>query len=237
MSDRTERLIGLYATVAAFGAAVIAPLLALAYFHIPDGAGSLDQSTVSAWADPASKHLHALISFASRDRVYTTYTQAIGLLFPAVLLCALVTRSHRPAGARGSERWGWRIALAGYGIACAGLTTVSLLEIGADPNGSSVNAAFLALMLPGMLLSVIGSTVLGIGLLRGGYAPRLTAWLLALMIPLMILGSGVLGHNSIGMVPLFAAWGITGWTTAGSRGVRRKAHDDARTGAPRPARP
>jgi hypothetical protein len=30
----------------------------------------------------------------------------------------------------------------------------------------------------------------------------------------MIAGSGILGHNSLGMIPLFAAWGIAGWRLA-----------------------
>jgi hypothetical protein len=36
-------------------------------------------------------------------------------LFPAAFLCARAVRAHR-FPARGSERWGWRIALAGYGL-------------------------------------------------------------------------------------------------------------------------
>ena len=64
--------------------------------------------------------------------------------------------------------------------------------------------------MPGMLLSVLGSTVLGIALLRDRYAPRLTAWLLTLAFPLMLISSDVLGHNSLGMIPLFLAWAATG---------------------------
>ena len=69
----------------------------------------------------------------------------------------------------------------------------------------------MALMVPGMLISIVGSTVLGIALLHAGYAPKLTAWLLALAIPLMFLASDGLGHNSLGMVPLFVAWAAAGW--------------------------
>ena len=39
---------------------------------------------------------------------------------------------------------------------------------------------------------------------------RFTAWLLALAFPLMLIGSDVLGHNSLGMIPLFLAWAATG---------------------------
>ena len=187
---------GLYAVIAAIGSFVIAPLLALSYFHIPDGASSLDQSSVSGWADPAYRHLHSLLTFASPDHVYSTYTEAIALLFPAVVLCAWITRSHREAPMRGTERWGWRIALVGYCLAGVGVLTVGALEIGANPNGSAVNIGFLALMIPGMLLSLIGSTVLGIGLIRGGFRPRVTGWLLALSIPFMVVGSAYSGTTA-----------------------------------------
>jgi hypothetical protein len=77
-------------------------------------------------------------------------------------------------------------------------------------------------MLPGMLLMFVGSTVLGIGLIRTAYRPRSTSWLLALSIPLMIVASDVLGHNSLGLVPLLVAWATTGWrfSRAHAQGVR-----------------
>jgi hypothetical protein len=214
MSDRSNRIVGYYAVGAALAAALISPLLALAYFGTPDGAGSLDQGTVAAWADPTRAHLGGLLTWASPDRVYATYGQALGLLFPAVLLCARSVRATRPAAQGRLERWGWRTALLGYAIAALSLAIVSLMEIALNPNSDAVNGVFLAGMLPGMLLSVVGSNMLGIALVRARYVPRATAWLLALSIPLMIAGSGVLGHNSLGVIPLFAAWAVSGWRLA-----------------------
>ena len=46
--------------------------------------------------------------------------------------------------------------------------------------------------------------------MRARYAPRLTAWLLALAFPLLLVGSIALGHNSLGLVPLFVAWAASG---------------------------
>jgi hypothetical protein len=53
--------------------------------------------------------------------------------------------------------------------------------------------------------------VLGVGLLRSAYEPRVTAWILALVFPLWVVGDFVIGHNSLGLVPLFVAWATTGW--------------------------
>lgn len=64
---------------------------------------------------------------------------------------------------------------------------------------------------PGLLLSLVGSTMLGIALVRSPQRPRLTGWLLALAFPLWLAGSAVLGHNSIGLLALWVAWAATGW--------------------------
>jgi hypothetical protein len=216
----TTRLAAAYAVLAAAASLVFAPLLALSYFGIDEGADELTAETVSAWAEPARDLAGGLLTWASPDRVYATYVQVFALLFPAVLLCARAAHARRPVPGARLERWGWRIALAGYWLAAVGLLAAFIVLFGGSTAGSALNIVFVALMMPGMLLSVLGSTVLGIALLRAGYTPRLTAWLLALSFPLMLLGSDMLGHNSLGMVPLFLAWAATGrrlWRTEPSR--------------------
>ena len=204
------RLTGLYAMFAAAASLLFAPLLALSYFATEDGAEDLEIGTVSAWADPARDLAGGLLTWASPDRVYSTYLQLLALLFPAVFLCARAVRARRPVPGGGLERWGWRIALAGYGLAAVGILAAAAVLFGGDPTSDALETVFLALMVPGMLITVIGSTVLGIALLRNGFMPRLTAWLLALAFPLLLVGSSVLGHNSLGMVPIFIAWGAAG---------------------------
>jgi hypothetical protein len=209
MSDRLH-LAGLYAVLAAAAALVLAPLLSLAYFAIPDGVGELQSATVSAWANPARHAAGPLLTFASPDRVYATYLQALALLFPAIVVSAWITRRSRPAEITRLERWGWRITLVGYSMLVVGLLAVSLLLIGVSPSGSATNAVFFPLVIPGTLLGTTGSSALGIALLRSAYRPRLTAWLLTLGLPLWLFGSVVLGHNSVGLVPLLVAWAATG---------------------------
>jgi hypothetical protein len=210
MAERTTRAAGLYAAVAAAAAVLLSPLLALSYFATSEGADELGTGTVSAWADPARDLVGSLLTWASADRVYATYVQAFAVLFPAVLLCALAVHRRRPAARSRLERWGWLIALFGYALASVGLGAAFVVLIAGSVAGDALNVVFLALMLPGMLFSVLGSTVLGIALLRAGYRPTLTAWLLALAFPSMLAIPGLLGHNSLGMLPIFVAWGLTG---------------------------
>jgi hypothetical protein len=205
------RLTGLYAVLAGAAAVFFSPLLALSYFATADGAHELEIGSVSAWADPARDMARGLLTWASADRVYSSYVQVFALLFPAVYLCARAMRARRSMRGGRLERWGWRLALAGYGLAAVGLAATFFVLLGGDPEAKALDPVFMALMVPGMLISIVGSTVLGIALLRAGDAPKLTAWLLALAIPLMILASDRLGHNSLGLVPLFIAWAAAGW--------------------------
>ncbi len=221
MSNRTIRLIGLYAVISAAAVCVVAPLLSLAYFATKDGADSLTTSTTSAWADPARRLADGLLTFAAPERVYGTYLQAFALIFPAVLLCAWVVRSNRPIEKTRVERWGWRVTLLGYGLLTGGLGVAFGMEsisvfTGTTSHNGPLNVLFLAALFPGILCATLGSTILGISLIRSSYETRVTAWLLALSLPLWALGSFVLGHNSLGLAPLFIAWGATGlnlWRT------------------------
>lgn len=211
LSDRAIRFVGLYSILAAGASIVVAPLFALSYFATASGAERLDIATVSAWAEPARDLAGGLLTFASADRVYATYYQLFALLFPAVVLCAWVVRTQRRQPQTRLERWGWRLALLGYFLLGLGLAAIAILSIAAAAASAILNILYLSLIAQGLLLGTVGSTLLGIALLRAADRPRLTVWLLALAFPLWMVGSDVLGHNSLGLVPLFLAWAATGW--------------------------
>ncbi len=228
MRPKGQRL-GRYMIVATVAWTVTAPLLALAYFATADGREQLDVSTVSAWAVPARDVLEPLLTFASPDRVYVTYVFVLATLFPAVFLSARAARADRPADLERGERWAWRLTLIGYGLFGAGLVALALVMLVVGPGPAYVNAMFLAVAVPGLLLSLIGSTSLGTSMLRGRYAPKATGWLLALSLPFWLVVGTALGHNSIGLYPLAVAWAIAssprgeisdGWTQPGATGRR-----------------
>jgi hypothetical protein len=216
MSDRSTRLAGLYALIAAGVAVLLAPLLALSYHSTAEGAEELEAGTVSAWSDPGRDLVGGLITWAAPERVYATFVQLFALLVPAIFLCARAVRARRPVAGR-LERWGWRSTLFGYGLLSIGLLAAAavLVDASAAVEGSTAYAAldavFMALMLPGMAISVIGSSLLGIGLLRNRFQPRLTAGLLAVAFPALLVLSTLLGHNGIALLPVFVAWGAAGF--------------------------
>jgi hypothetical protein len=216
MLDRATRLAGIYAPLAAIGATILSPLLALAYFDTAEGAQELEAGSVSAWAEPARDLFGTLLTWASPERVYATYVQLFALLFPAIFLCARAIRARRPVTIGRLERWGWRLAVFGYGLLSLGLLAAgaALIDSSAAVKGSTaysiLDAVFMALMLPGMAVSVLGSTILGIALLRARFQPWATAAFLAAAFPALFLLSMLLGHNGLALLPLFFAWGIAG---------------------------
>ena len=234
MSPRPSRPLALYSIAAAIAAVLLSPLLALSYFETSEGAEGLEVGTIAAWAEPGRDLAGSLLTFASPDRVYSTYSLVFALLVPAVILSAFAALSERPSSQTRSERWGWRLVRIGYLVFGVGLGLVAIALIWAGPSAPVVNVGFMTLLFPGLVVGLIGSTFLGASLVRSGYEPRLTAWLLALALPLWIVGSVVLGHNGFGLLPLFVAWAATARRWSQSEiGVQRasSASDSLRTSA------
>ncbi|HEU4909194.1 MAG TPA: hypothetical protein VFT17_10035, partial [Propionibacteriaceae bacterium] len=154
---------------------------------------------------PAAKALSPLLDWGDADLVYVTYGKIWFPLFLAFTLCAFVIyRRRRP---RGWETWVWRVTLTGYVLACVGV----FLDYWTQWTGNyhvMFDVGWIVSM-PALLLTMVGSTVLGITLLVRGSPPRLPALLLALVIPLawLILQVTSLGNAAL---PVMFAFGILG---------------------------
>ncbi len=172
--------------------------------HTPDGREDLEAPLTRAWSEPVSEAVRPLLAWADADTVYVTYGKLWLFVFGAAALCAFVTRAGRsPVGL---ERWGWRIALPGHVLMTCGVVFTYWTPWWMD-------VAFLVLAPPGLLLTLAGSTALGIALLRRRFAPRASAWLLALVIPLFAaLGQAVSFGGAL--MPVAVAWALVGWRLA-----------------------
>lgn len=193
-----DRHIGRAALAAAVVGTVLAPIHALSRYATEDGRSDLESSLVRAWAEPARDALHPLLDWSDADTVYLTWGKVWGLLFLAALLCAVTVRRRRTP--EGAERWGWRIALTGYA-----LTTVGVFGSYWTP----LLDEFFLFTVPGLLVSMGGSTLLGFTLLRRRFRPRATAVLLATWIPAMIALSSTVALGAASM-PMIWAWGLAG---------------------------
>ena len=135
-------------------------------------------------------------------------------MFLTFTVCAFLFYKQRRPGRW--ETWVWRVTLAGYVRACAGV----FLDYWTQWPGN-YNVLFQVgwiATVPGLLLTMVGSTVLGITLLVRGSAPRLPALLLALAIPLawLILQATSLGNA---VLPVMFAFGILGRRLAAGTAV------------------
>lgn len=197
---------------AALLGSIVGPIVAVSYLHTPEGIESLDQPSVAFWANPATELLAPLLDAAGVDRVYLVGTQLMGALWLATLAAAIATARRRsPVGL---ERVWWSIALVGYVWFAVGLVGFGVLAGLLSPAHPVADAVFMAAMLPGLLTSLIGSSLLGVALVRARYPARGASWLLALAVPLWLFANLVVGHNSIGLLPLLWAWALASRSVA-----------------------
>jgi hypothetical protein len=209
-----QRLIGRCAWLAAWVGLVVGQLHALSRHATVAGAEDLELPATAAWAVPATDALSPLLGWGDADLVYVTYGKIWFPVFLAFTLCALVIYQRRRPGLW--ETWVWRLALTGYLLACTGV----FLEYWTQWTGN-YNVLFEVgwiVIVPTLLLTMVGSTVLGITLLVRGSTPRLPALLLALVIPLawLILLATSLGNA---VLPVMFAFGILGRRLASGSAV------------------
>jgi hypothetical protein len=213
-SIQAQRRIGRFAWAMAWFGLVAGQFHAMARHQTKDGKGDLTLWTTRVWSDPGRKLFSPLLDWASPDVVYVTWGKIWLPVFLAFTLCAfLVHRRRRPVG---FERWAWRVALTGYvgaTVSVAGEYWTSY----ATPHQAIIDGLF-PLTVLAMLTTLVGSTMLGIALLRRGFRPRTPAVLLALAIPEMIAITQVTSMGSVAL-PMAFAFGILG---------RRLAAEEAR---------
>lgn len=214
--DRPEhqRRIGRLAWVMAWVGLVVGQLHALARVATRDGAGDLDEGYMQLWSEPASTALAPLLDWASPNVVYLTYGKIWFPVVGAATLAAFVVHRRRSvAGFRGAERWAWRITLTALSLATLGCFAEYWTQWGSGNEGL-LEAVFIVLV-PVLLLTMVGSTFLGVVLVRRGLG--LPAWLLALTLPGLFVITEVTSLGNV-FLPIAFAFGILG------RRIAREAH-------------
>lgn len=205
-NDETQRRVGRTAWVAAWAALVVGQLHALSRFATADGREDLEYPLTAAWAIPASGLLRPLLDWAHPNLVYLHYGKVWAGVFAAFTLAAwVVYRRRRPSGV---EKWAWRLALLGYTVATIGVF-VSYWTQWTPTYSEPWFTLGWYLDVPGLILTLLGSTILGVTLLARGFRPVLPALLLALALPLAI---GILQVTSLGnaSLPVAFAFGLLG---------------------------
>ena len=198
-----------YAIFASAVMVLFSPLLAMSYFATKDGAQMYAIGSVRAWAKPARSLFEPMLTFASADRVYATYAVLLALVLPALPLAAWAVRRARvPVAGTFERRASWVVAAAWTVFSASLLVVAIALQVkpANDSGNAVVNVVFPAGMIPSLVIGCLGSAPLGVSLLRHGLLPRTAGVLIVLALPLQIVGTGVLGHNSIGLVPQMIAW-------------------------------
>ena len=200
-----ERGIGRLAWAMAWVGLVAGQFHAMARHQTVDGKEDLQLWTTRVWSDPGRKLFAPLLDWASPDIVYLTWGKIWLPVFVAMTLCAFVV--HRRRHPVGFETWAWRVALSGYVVACVSVAGEFWTSYGTY-HRAIVDGVF-PLTILAMLTTVIGSTMLGISLLRRGFRPRVPAVLLSLTVPGLVVISMVTSQGSV-VLPIAFAFGILG---------------------------
>src|SRR4051794_36487254 len=207
-----ERTIGRLAWVMAWVGLVVGQFHAMARHNTADGKEDLQLWATRVWSDPARDFFKPVLDWANPDTVYLTYGKLWLPVFVAFTLCAFVVRRRRrPVGV---EKWAWRITLTAYVGACVSVALEYWTQWTAVDD-ALMDPIFLA-SLPFVLLTMVGSTFLGIVLLRRGVG--LPAALLTLAVPGMILIPMATSMGSV-VLPIAFAFGILGRRIAGAEEV------------------
>lgn len=204
-SISAQRRIGRFAWAMAWFGLVAGQFHAMARHQTSDGKGDLTMWTTRVWSDPARKLFSPVLDWASPDVVYVNWGKVWLPVFIAFTLCAFVVHSRRQP--QGFEKWAWRIALTGYVLDCLDVTVEFWTSWGTYHRG--IVDGYFPITVGGLLLTILGSTLLGISLLRRGFRPRSPAVLLALMIPAVIAIIQVTSQGSAAL-PIMFAFGILG---------------------------
>jgi hypothetical protein len=198
------QLSGLIAAIGGLIGILVAPLLAMAYFAIPDGAEYLNSPWVAGWTSIARPILAPLLTFRPPEEIYTIYGWGMAPVFIGFLV-GLVGLHSLQASRAG------RLEKVGFWLSLIGSTLLLLGVIGAYGIGA-LDFSFFVFLIPGILISVLGIFVFGIGTLKADVAPRVAAWLLILgAIPGMLVLGTLVGHNSGRFLLIDVAWILIGF--------------------------
>ena len=203
--DRNARAIGRFAWFTAWFGLVIGQLHALPRHQTADGRSDLDLALTRAWAEPAGDFLSPLLEWGDPDLVYVTYGKLWLPVFVGFFLCALVVYRRRQP--RGFERGAWRVVLVGYAAAVVSVFAEYWTQWTGEPN-ALLDIVFVA-SIPAILVTLLGSTVLGVAVVRNGLRPRASAWLLLAAFPLALVITEVTSLGNI-VLPIAFAFGILG---------------------------
>jgi hypothetical protein len=197
--------IGRFAWAMAWFGLVAGQLHALARHATENGTEDLEAGLVRAWSEPASDLLSPLLGWADPDLVYVTYGKLWLPVFVAFFLCALLTFRRRQP--RGFERGVWQVMVVCYGLAVVSVFGEYWTQWTSEPN-ALLDLVFVA-SIPVVLVTMVGSTVLGVTLVRKGFRPAAAAWLLAATFPAVFVILSVTSMGSI-VLPIAFAFGIIG---------------------------
>lgn len=206
---------------------VLVPLHGLARFNPALGHRDLEECCAAWWGRPGLEALQPLLGWSDPFSVYLWYGRVWILLIAAMTFCAFAVHAVlRPLNR--TQTWAWRVVLTGLVLETLGISGAFLTPW--------LDQFYLWVGTPGIMLGLLGGTVLGISSLRRGPLPRFTAVLLTVGILTEIVLSTFV-YAGAAVVPMLFAWAVAGRAaaravTASDRTQMFARNPDMRAGKP-----
>lgn len=165
---------------------ITTPLHAVAYLRTPDG-----EPGVIRWNQVAFEAAPGLWDWGDRQAVYLTYGRVTSVLMIGALLGLVALHRKQRGDEARFERWAFRVFATGFVLLAVGAIT--------EYYSPFLEEAFIFIAIPGLLITLIGGTLLGFASSGRRVIPKSLAIFLALSfipgVPLMV---ALLGHIPVG---------------------------------------
>lgn len=202
MEPRVLRAIGLLSIVACAVGVLYSPFHAAAYLATQEGS----DPPLVPWTDAFSAMAGGALDFGSADEVYLAYGKLAWIGVAGMLGAAVVLHQRQARAAVRTERVGFWILIGGLAL----LTGGSLGEYYTP----FLDESFMFLSAPGMLLTLVGHVVFGLGTRKAAVAPKAAAWVFILAPAIVIAMIALFGHIPLALAPVLVAWIVTVALTA-----------------------
>jgi hypothetical protein len=196
LQDRGTLWLGVASTAGAILGLLVWPFLGASWFNDEDNLAE-QPAPARLWANALTDGVPAAFDWGTWHDAYLLYGRIFAFVFPALL--AGVIGLHRL-----QKGLGGRTETIGFWMVGASLTLMTLGAFMAFYT-PLLDIAFLAFLVPAMLLTMVGFPVFGIGTYKARVVPRTAALLMIFgALPGFPLLSWLLGHNSAAFIVIEA---------------------------------
>lgn len=193
-TSRRTFWLGLACVLGAILGLLLWPFVGAAWFA-DEGNLAEQPAPAQAWAKSVTSAIPGAFDWGSAHDAYILYGRIFAVVFLGLLAGVVGLHARQKHAGGRAERWGYRIVVASLALTFFGAVVAFYTPL--------LDLAFFALLVPGMLLTIVGFPTFAVGTWKARVAPRSATLLLGIGgLPMFPLLSWLLGHNTAAFIPI-----------------------------------